>query len=223
MNNFKALLLILLISSNAQSFEIDIDGTASFQRGNSFNTILGSNAHYKDKVFDANALYSYSDNDVRIDRHYEVKSNADFPLRWHLNKSTYAVFMMDGFFYGDIGKDTKKNLENYNKQVVGLSYTLLGIKYSVGLGRHQENDKHFFIKTHRLKYSYENESYRLNAVAWYIKNPDDYDISIKGSCKLKITKRLHAGLGVEYSYDSAPIKGAACGDFLSKFIIGISL
>lgn len=207
--NSKSLLLILLLSTNALSSELDVDGSFSYQRGNRLNTVLGSNVRYKDKFFDTNALYSYSDNGTRIDRRHEVKSNADFPLYKRIDAFAFAVY----------GMDSKKRLDNYSKVVIGLSYSL----YSVGLGQQWENGEREFIVTHRLKSSYENKRWRVEGVAWYIKEPNDYDVSIKGSCKLKITKRLHAGVGVEYSYDSAPIAGAVRGDFLSKFIIGISL
>lgn len=204
---------ILLLLQSAQPSELDIDGLMSYQRGNSYDTTLGSNVHYKDKHVNAGALYSYSDNSVRVDRRYEVKGNVDFPLHGPLGGFTFAV----------LGKDSKKHLDNYNKAVVGLGYALYGVKYSIGLGRQQENTEHVFITTHRLKTGYENENWKMKAVAWYIKNPDDYDITVEATCKRKITKALRIGLSVEYSYDSSPVGDSVRGDFLSKFVIGISI
>ena len=209
----KLILCLILISTSIQAYELDIDALMSYQRGNSYDTTLGNKVRFKTKAFDTSALYSYTDNDVKIYRQYEIRGNAEFALYKQLEAFTFAVY----------GMDSKKRLDNYSKVVIGLSRTFYGLKYSIGLGQQWENSEREFIVTHRLKYSYEGKSYKLDAVAWYIKNPNDYDISVEGSCKLKITKRLHAGLGVEYSYDSAPIAGAVRGDFLSKFIIGISL
>lgn len=220
----KLALLFILFSASISAYEIDLDALMSYQTGNTSNTVFGSNASFKTKEVQAKALYLYADNDIRIDRQYELNANADFPIYgdWGSSHFTYSVFFMRGFVYADLGRDSKKHLDNYNKGVIGLSYGTK-IKYSIGLGRQQENNDYFFVTTHRLKYEFENGGYKLYAIAWYIKNSDDYDITFNFTCKREITKILRVGVGIDYRYDSSPISGSVRGDFLSKLIIGISL
>lgn len=206
-------LVLLSITTEAKSYGIDLDAFVSYQRGNTFNTVIGSNASFKTKHISVIGLCLYSDNNVKIDKQYEVRGNADYPLYGQLEVFAFAVF----------GMDSKRYLDNYNKEILGLGYKMFNIKYSIGVGRNHENNKITFITTHRLKTNYEDKSYKLSAVSWYIKNPNDYDISIDVTLKRKLTKILHVGLGIKYSYDSSPIKSTVRGDFLSKFIVGVSL
>lgn len=211
--NMKILVLLILFSANIQASVIDLDALASYRRGNTVNTVIGSNTKLEVDHISSSALYLYSDNDVKIDRQYEIKSNADYPLRRSLGTFVFAVY----------GRDSKKKLDNYNKEVIGLSYKIFHAEYSVGVGRSQENKEQVFIKTYRIKAGYENEEYKLAAVAWYIQNPNDYDISFDASVKRKLTKILHVGVSIKYNYDSSPIGDSLRGDFFSTFIIGISL
>lgn len=209
---FKILLLAFL-STSIQANEFNLDAIMSYQRGNTFDTVLGSNVGFKTDRISTSILYLYNDNDVKIDRKYEAKGNADYPIYGNFETFTFAT----------IGMDSKKNLDNYNKSVVGLSYRIFNMKYSIGIGRNQENDNHVFVTTHRFKTNYENEFCEFDTVAWYIKNPDDYDVSLDASIKLKITEILRVGFSIEYSYDSSPIGDSIHNDFLSKFIVGVKL